>query len=100
MQTEPSLLHEVIEMLHLLVHMKNIETNKWKVLEKYKLSVMVLYIVTVTNMTDDLYSIVKQQVKEQTCPLRPEQRKWQTNASRDMNENPTVTVSMSRHVSN
>lgn len=41
-QMEASLLHEVIEMFCLLVHMKNIETSKWKVSEKYKLSVMVL----------------------------------------------------------
>lgn len=51
-QTEPSLLCKVMEMFHLLVHMKSIERSKWKVLEEHKLSVMVLYIVTVINKID------------------------------------------------
>lgn len=40
--------------------MKNIEMSKWKVLQKYKLSVMVFYIATVTNMIDDPYAIVEE----------------------------------------
>lgn len=41
-QMEASLLHKIIETFCLRVHMKNIEMCKWKVPDKYKLSVMVL----------------------------------------------------------
>lgn len=70
----------------MLRYFKNIEASNWKVLEKSKPSAPVLNIVTVTNVIDDLYSAVKQSVKGQTRPLGTEQRKWQKNPSRKMNE--------------